>query len=179
MTDTVTKTRPLILRLRSLLANVAIAGLVFFAATAFQTRDMLATERQPAPPLRGATLGGDNYDLAFAAGRPALVYFFAPWCRVCGASADNLVRLRRLRDQSDLEIVAVALDWQSLDELRDYSARHDLNVPVVLGSAQLARDWRIYAFPTYYVLDSRQRVARRDLGYSTQLGLWWRSFRVD
>lgn len=179
MTDTVTKTRPRLRRLGSLLANVAIAGLVYFGMTAFQTRDMLATERQPAPPLRGQTLGGNTYDLDLAAGRPALVYFFAPWCKVCGASADNLVRLRRLRNEPDLEIVAVALDWESVDELQDYSARHELNVPVVLGSPQVARDWKIYAFPTYYVLDSRQRVARRDLGYSTQLGLWWRSLRVD
>jgi thiol-disulfide isomerase/thioredoxin len=162
-----------------LLANLAIAGLVFFGITAFQARDMLATQRQPAPPLQGPTLAGETYELALASGRPVLVYFFAPWCRVCGASADNLVRLRRLREESELEIVAVALDWQNVDELRDYSARHELNIPVVLGGPTTARDWRIHAFPTYYVLDSRLRVARRDLGYSTQLGLWWRSIRVD
>lgn len=179
MTDIATTPKTRLRKLGSLLANLAIAGVVFFALTAFQTRDMLATTRQPAPSLAGSTLGGDTYDLALTAGRPALVYFFAPWCRVCGASADNLVRLRKLRDESELEIVAVALDWQSVDELREYSDRHELNIPVVLGEAALARDWRIYAFPTYYVLDSQQRVARRDLGYSTQLGLWWRSIGVD
>jgi hypothetical protein len=35
------------------------------------------------------------------------------------------------------------------------------------------------AFPTYYVLDSERRIRRRDLGYSTQFGLWWRTWLVD
>jgi hypothetical protein len=75
--------------------------------------------------------------------------------------------------------LTVALDWQSVGELQAYAARHELNVPVLLGNADVARDWHVYAFPTYYVLDSEQRVVRRDIGYSTQLGLWWRSWAVD
>ena len=39
-------------------------------------------------------------------------------------------------------------------------------------------DWSVRAFPTYYVLDSEQRIKRRDIGYSTQLGLLWRSWAV-
>ena len=93
-------------------------------------------------------------------------------------SADNLVRLRRWRDVEDLEIVAVALDWESEAEVRDYVERHELNARVVLAGAEVARDWRIQAFPSYYVLDERHRVLRRDIGYSTQLGLWLRAWTV-
>lgn len=139
---------------------------------------MLAADGENAPELRGTTLAGERYDLAQLRDRPALVYFFAPWCRICGASADNLVRLRRWRDVEELEIVAVALDWQSADEVRAYVERHDLNVRVVLGGADIARDWQIQAFPSYYVLDGRHRVLRRDIGYSTQLGLWLRAWTV-
>ena len=138
---------------------------------------MLDTDGQPAPDLRGVTLDGEVYDLA-AADRPALVYFFAPWCRICAASADNLVRLRRWRAAEKLEIVAVALDWQSAEEVREYVERHELNVDVVLGGADVARDWRIQAFPSYYVLDRGHRIVRHDIGYSTQLGLWWRAWTV-
>ena len=97
---------------------------------------------------------------------------------MCAASADNLVRLRRWRDEEDLEIVAVALDWQSAEEVREYVERHDLNVKVVLGSREVTRDWQIQAYPSYYVLDDRHRVLRRDIGYSTQLGLWLRAWTV-
>ncbi|MGB5332643.1 MAG: hypothetical protein WBN05_08900 [Woeseiaceae bacterium] len=35
------------------------------------------------------------------------------------------------------------------------------------------------AFPSYYVLDREHRIVRRDIGYSTQLGLWWRAWVIS
>lgn len=166
-------------RYRSLLLNVVLVVVVFSVVTTFQSRNMLATGGQAAPELRGITLAGEPYHLSDAITRPALVYFFAPWCKVCAASAGNLDRLRRWRNESELEMVAVALDWGGVDEVRAYVERHDLDLPVVLGDASVARDWQIYAFPSYYVLDSEHRIARRDVGYSSQLGLLWRAWTVD
>lgn len=130
-------------------------------------------------PFRAITLGSDSFDLASQDPRPIVVYFFAPWCQYCALSSDNLNRLRRLRDDDALGIVAVALDWENPDEVRQYAERHELNVPVLLGDAAIARDWKVYAFPTYYVLDSQSRVVSRDIGYSTQLGMLWRSWVLD
>ena len=100
-------------RIRSFLLNAILFAAAFLAATAFTTRNMLSTDGAPAPELSGPTLAGESYDLDEASTRPVLVYFFAPWCKICGAAADNLVRLRRWRDSEELEIVAVALDWTS------------------------------------------------------------------
>lgn len=146
---------------------------------AFQSRHMLATDGQPAPELRGTTLGGQHYDLQDVGARPALVYFFAPWCKFCAASAGNLNRLRRWREVDELEVVAVALDWDTADEVRDYVERHDLNVTVVLGDTTVARQWQIQAFPSYYVLNGEHRIVRRDVGYSSQLGLWLRAWLIE
>ena len=162
----------------SFLLNAGLIAVVFFGGLAFQSRNMLATDGQVAPQLRGTTLGGQAYDLEDAAGRPVLVYFFAPWCNFCAASAGNLNRLRRWRDTGEIEIVAVALDWREAEEVRDYVERHDLNVTVVLGDANVARQWQIQAFPSYYVLNSEHRVVRRDIGYSTQVGLWLRAWLI-
>jgi peroxiredoxin len=164
--------------LRSLLLNTGFAAIVFFGLLAFQARNMLPSDSQPAPPLLGMTLGGNVYSLEDAESRPVLVYFFAPWCRICAASAGNLNRLRKWRDEEDIEIIAVALDWGAADEVREYVERHDLNIPVVLGDANVARRWQIQAFPSYYVLDTEHRVIRRDVGYSTQLGLWLRAWLI-
>ena len=166
-------------RIRSLALNLALLAAVFIAVTAWQSRNMLDSGGEAAPGLRGTTLAGESYDLGNAAGRPARVYFFAPWCKVCAASAGNLDRLRRWRDESELEMVAVALSWDAAEEVRAYVERHGLDLPVVLGDANLARNWQIYAFPSYYVLDREHRIARRDVGYSSQLGLLWRAWLVD
>ena len=69
--------------------------------------------------------------------------------------------------------------WAEAAEVRHYVKRHDLNVTVLLGNSGIAKNWKIYAFPSYYVLDSQHQIARRDIGYSTQLGLWWRALTVD
>ena len=161
------------------LGNVLLMLAVFVAATAFQTRNMLSTSSDVlAPALAGPLLDGGSFDVATSSGKPVLVYFFAPWCTFCALSSDNLVRLRRIRNQESLSIVAVALDWQTKAEVQAYVDRHDLDLPVVLGNRQTARDWRVTAFPTYYVLNSERRIQRRDLGYSTQFGLWWRTIFV-
>jgi peroxiredoxin len=166
-------------RYRALLLNTGLFLVVFFAVTTFQSRNMLAADGHAAPGLRGTTLAGEPYDLADARSRPVLVYFFAPWCKVCAASADNLVRLRRWRGEADLEMVAVALDWSGVEDVRAYAERHDLDMTVLLGDASIARRWQVYGFPSYYVLDSEHRVARSDVGYSSQFGLWWRAWMVD
>lgn len=158
--------------------NALVIVAVFVGVSAIQARNMLPTSGYPAPGLDLAILDGGRFSLDDIGERPTLVYFFAPWCTYCKVSSDNLTRLRRWRDESDLEIVSVVLDWQNLEEVRSYAKRHELNMPVLLGDAATARDWKVYAFPTYYVLDSGQRIRRRDIGYSTQLGLWWRSLAV-
>ena len=166
-------------RLRSVLINAGLVVAVFVAVTAYQSRNMLDTGDRLAPELRGTTFDGEPYDLANAGSKPALVYFFAPWCKICAASTGNLNRLRRWRDAGELEMVAVALAWDTVEEVRAYAERHELEINVVLGDATVAGNWQIYAFPSYYVLDSEHRITRRDVGYSSQLGLLWRAWTVD
>ena len=163
----------------SWILNGAIMSAVFIAVSAFQARNLLDTDRQLASELIAMTLDGNSFDLTSKELRSTVIYFFAPWCRYCALSSDNLNRLRRLRDEDALRIVAVALDWNDSDEVKKFAERHELNVPVLLGDAAIARDWKVYAFPTYYVLDSQSRVVSRDIGYSTQLGMLWRSWLLD
>ena len=146
---------------------------------AYQARNLLPADARPAPALSGPTLSGVSFDLHEESAAATLVYFFAPWCKICAASSSNISALRRIRDEQNLRVVMVALDWQTTTEVQDYVDRHEISVPVLLGDRNMANDWNIYAFPTYYVLDSKQRVIRRDLGYSTLAGLWWRSLLFD
>ena len=163
----------------SLLLNVALLLVAFLAISAFQARNMLPTDQVAAPMLRATTLQSTLFDLDEVEGRATLVYFFAPWCHYCALSSDNLVRLRRLRDENSLRIITVALDWKSVAEVSDYAEKHELNIPVLLGDENIMREWKVYGFPTYYVLNSEHNIVSRDLGYSSQIGLWWRSWNID
>ncbi len=155
---------------------ISVMLLLFYA---YQTNGLLPTGDQSAPKLSAISLDGTPIDLSERSASATLIYFFAPWCSVCAASSGNIEHLRDLKSDSGLDILLVALDWQTADEVQDYVERHEITVPVLLGDRQIASDWNVYAFPTYYILDSEQRIAHRDLGYSTLAGLWWRSTWIN
>ena len=129
--------------IRTVVLEITVFAALFFAVTAWQTRDLLETDRQPAPALIANNLQGQVVDIADRQGRPALVYFFAPWCPYCSASADNLVRLRKLRDASEQEIHVVSLDWESREQIQEYATDHELNMPVLLGYPEIWSNWRV------------------------------------
>ncbi len=159
--------------------EIALFVAVFLAVHAWQTRGLIDTGAAlPAPATALADLQGRPRDLEEFRGRPVLVYFFAPWCGVCAASAGNLARLARWRADG-LQVVLVALDYETVGDVADYARRHELTVPVLLGDRDTAAAWRVAGYPTYYVLDGEGRVRRRDFGYSTLAGLWFRTGWLD
>ncbi len=159
---------------RRLLRNGILIGAIWFGVTWWQTRDLVPTET-PAAPLPTASLSGPVPTLEEHEGKRVLLYFFAPWCSVCAVNISNLDWLRKLRSEEHLAIYAVALDYQSPDELEAYVQQHELTVPVLLGTRQTWASYRVQAFPTVYALDESGHIESRAVGYVPLVGLWWRS----
>jgi thiol-disulfide isomerase/thioredoxin len=152
----------------------------FFAALLiliymFQTRHLLEADGTPAPALHGQLLGGGEIDLNQINAERTLVYFLAPWCAYCKASMSNIERVKRWRDDESLAVILVALGWESEAEMAEFVQAHDVGSPVILADQRTAQAWNVYAFPTYYILSERHEVVRRDMGYSTTLGLYLRT----
>ena len=102
-----------------LIGEAILLVVVFLGISAYQARNLLKADRQAAPALIAQTLEGASFSLSEISRKPALVYFFAPWCHICAASSGNIRRLRRMRDEDRLSIIMVGLDWQNVDEIRD------------------------------------------------------------
>jgi thiol-disulfide isomerase/thioredoxin len=155
--------------------QLAVLVVPALAVYAWQSRDLLpATARHDAPDFELPQLGGTTLGPDALEGRPAVLYFFAPWCGVCAASAPQLRWFDRLAGDS-ARVVLVALDYGDAAEVEDYARKHSLTMPVLLGDPAVAAAYRIRGYPTYYVLDAAGRVAARDFGFSTVAGLWWRT----
>jgi peroxiredoxin len=156
----------------SLTFDAGVLLAVFFAIHAWQTRDLPVDE--PAPPTQLAILGADGSQTAVVSGKAGIVYFFAPWCRVCEASIDNLGGLVEGRQVAWGTVVA--LDYADAGEVQAFIDRTGVSLPVLLGDAQTAADWSVRAFPTYYVIDASGRIHSRSVGYSTWFGMWVRGW---
>ena len=128
-------------RIRGWLPEVAIFVLVIGAVHLYRTQDMLNASGDPAPGLYLPTLDGRQDGLVSESGKPALVYFFAPWCTWCAASAHNIRNLRDLRGEGELSVFLVALSYQSVEEVQAYVDRHELDVTVLLGTRETAAQW--------------------------------------
>lgn len=149
--------------------DVSVLVLVFLAVQAWQTRDLPIDE--PAPRTVLPLLDG-GVDAAVREGEAGIVYFFAPWCRVCRASIANLDEL--VTDGRVPWARVVALDYADAEEVRAFIRATGVTLPVLMGDPATAADWSIRGFPTYYVIDAEGRITSRAVGYSTALGMWYR-----
>ena len=159
-----------------LILEVLLVAVIVYSLFAWRSRDMLATGQDlPAPGLNLPRLDGSAFSLSAHAGQPVLVYFFAPWCRICQLSAPNLERVARY-GHDDLAIVTVALDWQNTTEVRRFAETAGLRRELVLGDPATAARWQVPGYPSYYVLGRDHRIRYRDFGYSTTAGLLLRTW---
>ncbi|HET9694993.1 MAG TPA: TlpA disulfide reductase family protein [Steroidobacteraceae bacterium] len=155
--------------------QLVVLALIVGGIQLWRTRDLLpADERTAAPSFRLPDLDDRTWSSADLVGRPTVVYFFAPWCGVCAASSPQLRWFHRWRGD-DVRVVLVGLDWSEPGELREYARKHDLPFPVIAGDAATGPAWRVGGYPTYYVIDAHGRIAGRDVGVTTAVGLWLRT----
>lgn len=158
--------------LKSISVQIIVFFLIFQLLTWFKTTDMLAIDTSVHnSALLKTTLG---QELALVSNNKTLVlYFFAPWCSVCHASIENLQHLYEKNEQ--LDIIAVALDFTEEQEVLDFVQQHQLTFPIVYGNEQIKQQFKIYAYPSYYVIDEHNSIKSKSVGYSTEFGLYLRS----
>ena len=159
--------------LKSLLLNLSLILLVIFFGEMWNTRNLLPKGSQvPIENFNLQGLDGKIYELHQNKGG-VFLYFFTTWCFVCRINISNLNDLPVSKEQKKINVYAVVLDWKDVDEVKNYINTQNLDVPVLLGLNEIARKFRIQAFPTYYVLNDKKNVIHRSVGYSTSLGMLW------
>lgn len=77
--------------------------------------------------------------------------------------------------KDEVNVIAVALSYDSVNEIRDFVMDKQLTFPVLLGNDAVMAHFKVRGFPTYYVLDEQGKISGKTQGYSTELGLRLRS----
>ena len=145
---------------------------IFLAITWWQQKDMLQISSDSlAPSFSLVDMVGEvvQFDPADQE-QKTLVYFFAPWCGVCHVSINNIEAIKK-SSEGKIKFYAIALDWQSKQEVEAFLTEHDLTMPVLLGTRETSDKFKIGGFPSYYVIDRSGILQSKDMGYTTELGM--------
>lgn len=146
--------------------------IIFTALTWARESSMLEKETDIKSLLKEdsslVTLSGDRVNLA-QKDKDAIVYFFAPWCNVCNFSIENLEDFSK--KNPDYHVVAVALDYMSEDEVKEFTSRHQLTMPIALGTETIKNAFKVSGYPSYYVLNKKNEVISKSLGFSSEIGM--------
>lgn len=156
--------------IRSTLINISLAAVIFFLVSAFQERNLLNTDHNPAPYFNLPVLKSVEQRLSIAElkGNKTVIYFFAPWCTVCKYSMPNL---EAAIAGTDIKAIAIALDYTSEAQVNTFITDLQLTMPILLGNNQTQTNYKVSAFPTYYIVNEELKITARSMGYSSQLGI--------
>lgn len=157
--------------LKSGVINLVIFAVIFNAVSFYRELNLLPSDSSvTAPNLSLPQVGGQMFSHQSLAGKNTVVYFFAPWCNVCHLSIGNLENLYQDK-KGDINVIAVALSYDSHNEVQAFVQDKDLSFPVLMGTNELMSEYQINGFPSYYVLDEQGMIRAKSQGYSTELGL--------
>ena len=72
-------------------------------------------------------------------------------------------------------VVSIAVDYGTLDAVDGYVEKYNVDYPIMLAEGDVAAEFQLRSFPTLYVLDEEGRIKRRVTGYTSTIGMWWRT----
>lgn len=109
---------------------------------------------RPLPQFQLQDLDGNQVSNANLDGKVALVNFWATWCGPCKIEMPWFVEFQRKYKDQGFTVLAISLDEEGWDPVREFAAELELNFPVVLGNDPVAEDFGgIRALPTTLVVD--------------------------
>jgi thiol-disulfide isomerase/thioredoxin len=127
----------------------------------------LLKERVAVPAFTAPDLEGRPVSTAALRGKVVLVNFWATWCPPCREEIPDLIALQA-KYKDTLQIIGVAQDSGSIEDVRKFAAEHGMNYPSVLSSPEIEKLFPgVYALPTTFILDREGRLAQKHIGMLT------------
>ena len=124
-----------------------------------------------APDFSLDTLSGGKVTLAGLAGKVVLLDFWATWCGPCRLALPELQDLKKQMVREPFEIVSASAD-RDLATLRDFVAKNAMTWPQFWDSrGELARDFSVPAYPSYYLIDHDGVIVYSMRGWSPAVGV--------
>jgi len=114
-------------------AVVAAAMLYFGFHMARRSAPPPVTKSGPAPDFTLQSLDGSSIRLSDLKGKAVLLNFWATWCSPCKIEMPWFIELQKQYGAQGLQILGVAMDDSSKEDIAKFAKEMGVNYPVLLG----------------------------------------------
>ena len=122
-----------------------------------------------APDFELQTLDGGNLRLSSLRGKAVLLNFWATYCSPCKIEMPWFVELQREYGPQGFQIVGVAMDDASTDDIAKFAKDMGVNYPILLGKEAVGLSYGgVNVLPTTFFLDRDGKVIAREFGLQSR-----------
>ena len=131
--------------------------------------DPLDPTGKPAPDFTLQTLEGKNVTLSSLHGKGVLLNFWATWCGPCKIEMPWFVELQKEYGPQGLQIVGVAMDDSSTQDIQTFVKEMGVNYPVLIGKEAVGQAYGgVDVLPTTFFIDRDGKIVAREFGLQSR-----------
>jgi len=150
---------------KSIFKELVIGAIILFILT-----NIISYIRKPTlnstqlPHIEVQLLDGTQY--VMKEGKPLVVHFWATWCPTCKLEAQNIERIAK-----DYEVLTIAVNSGEDMKIKAYMTERELTFNVVNDKeGQWAEQFKVEAYPTTFIYDSKGMLKFTEVGYTSTVG---------
>ncbi len=122
-----------------------------------------------APDFELQTLDGKNLRLSDLRGKAVLLNFWATYCGPCKIEMPWFVELQKEYGPQGFQIVGVAMDDASTEEIAKFAKEMGVNYPILIGKESVGQSYGgVSVLPTTFFLDRDGKLIAREFGLQSR-----------
>jgi thiol-disulfide isomerase/thioredoxin len=124
---------------------------------------------KPAPDFTLESLEGKNIQLSGYKGQAVLLNFWATWCGPCKIEMPWFVELQKEYGPQGLQIVGVAMDDASKDDIAKFVKEMGVNYPILIGKEAVGNQYGgVNVLPTTFFINRDGKIVAREFGLQSR-----------
>lgn len=153
---------------------VVVAGMLYFgyhqarrssSASASDAPFSSISVSKPAPDFTLQSLSGQNMRLSDLRGKAVLLNFWATWCAPCKIEMPWFVDLQNEYGSQGLQIVGVAMDDSSKEDIAKFAKDMGVNYPVLIGKEAVGEEYGgVPALPESFFIGRDGKIVDKIIG---------------
>jgi thiol-disulfide isomerase/thioredoxin len=148
---------------------IIAAGMLFFgfhmARRPGPEAPAILSKSTPAPDFTLESLDGQNMRLSDFRGKAVLLNFWATWCGPCKIEMPWFVDLQKEYGPQGLQIVGVAMDDSSKEDIAKFAKEMGVNYPVLLGKEAVGDEYGgVPALPETFFIGRDGKIVDKIIG---------------